>query len=73
MVRQSSWIALVCVLLLVCMALTAALLLRGFMPAGGRRIMTAGGTYFLTPGEAPLTLTNLTDDKRLFSGLRAGE
>ncbi len=73
MVRKSSWIALVCVLLLVCMALTAVLLLRGFRPAGGRRIMTVGGTYFLTPGEAPLTLTNLTGDKRLFSGLRAGE
>lgn len=73
MQRKRGLIALVFVLLVVCMALTAALFLRELKLANGLRIQAENGTYLVTPGEAPMALTTMTDNKWLFSGLRAGE
>lgn len=71
--RTRGMIVLVFLLLVVCMALTAALFLRALELPGGRRITTQNGTYVVVPGEAPTVLTKLTDNKRLFTGLRSDE
>ncbi len=73
MQRKRGLIALVFVLLVVCMALTAALFLRELELTSGLRIQAESGTYLVAPGEAPTAMTAMTGNKRLFSGLRASE
>lgn len=73
MQRKRGLIALVFVLLVVCMALTAALFLRELELTNGLKMQAESGAYFVAPGKAPMAVTALTGDKRLFSGLRAGE
>lgn len=73
MLRKRGFAVLVFVLMVLCMALTAALFLREAAPPSGRRMQAADGVYFVEQGSTPVALTGLTGDKRLFSNLRTGE
>ena len=73
MLRTRGMIVLVFLLLVMCMALTTGLLLRELGLPDGYRITTENGSYVVSPGEAPAVLTKLTDNKRLFTGLRERE